>query len=131
MSIGIELEKLKQLHLDGTLSDQEFAVAKAHLLNSLSSDNTVGSGVHLIGKAAYKFVNFKIISSVIGGVLVIIFFFTFFLPMWNEHTKFSQKVEKDMEEFDKDFKVRQQEFDKDFKKQQQEMDQFRKKNGFN
>lgn len=131
MSVGAELEKLKQLHAEGTLSDQEFAVAKAHLLNSLSSDNTVGSGVHLMGKAAYKFVNFKIISSVIGGVLIVIFFFTFFLPMWNENTKFSLKVEKDMEEFDKDFKARQQEFDKDFKKQKEEMDQFRKKNGFN
>jgi hypothetical protein len=49
-----------------------------------------------MGKAAYKFVNFKIISSVIGGVLIVIFFFTFFLPMWNENTKFSLKVEKDM-----------------------------------
>ena len=65
MSVGSELEKLNQLHKDGVLSEAEFTAAKTKLLGSLGPENTVGSGVHLMGKAAYKYVNFKIIYAAV------------------------------------------------------------------
>jgi len=127
MNVGSEIEKLNQLRKDGALSDGEFAIAKSKLLGSLGTDNTVGSGVHLMGKAAYKFVNFKIVVTVIGGILAVVFFFTFFLPQWQKmdrefddartrQKQFSDQVNKEMEDRQNDFNKRRLEFDKEFDK---------------
>ena len=54
MSVAKELEKLNQLHKEGVLSEVEFTAAKSKLLGSLGSENTVGSGVHLMGTQMKK-----------------------------------------------------------------------------
>ena len=141
MNVGSEIEKLNQLRKDGALSDAEFATAKSKLLGSLGPENTVGSGVHLMGKAAYKFVNFKVVVAAIGGVIAVIFFFTFFLPQWQKmdrefddartkQKQFSDQVSKEMADSQNDFNKRRQEFDKDFEKSKKEMEDFKRKNGF-
>lgn len=142
MNVGSELEKLNQLHKQGVLSDSEFSIAKSKLLASLGPENTVGSGVHLIGKAAYTFVNFKIISAVVGLVIFAVAFFTFFLPRFQkmeaEHEKFSQQVDADIEKSRKDMEERRMQFDKEFDKTSRQIDKTRreieeahKKSGFN
>ena len=107
MSVGTELEKLNQLRKEGVLSEAEFTAAKSKILGSLDSENTVGSGVHLMGKAAYKYVNFKIVSAVFGLIIFAIFFFTFFMPrflkMEAESEQFSQQHREKMEQMSKDF----------------------------
>ena len=130
MNVGSELEKLNQLHKQGVLSDSEFSIAKSKLLASLGSDNTVGSGVHLMGKAAYKFVNFKIISAVVGLVIFAVAFLTFFLPRYQkmeaEHEKFSQKVDADMAKARQEMDERTKQFDKDFEKSSKQIDKTRR-----
>lgn len=142
MNVGSELEKLNQLHKDGVLSETEFAAAKINLLKSLAPENSIGSGVHFMGKAAYKFVNFKIISAIVGGVLALVFFFTFFLPQWQKmdrefddaiarNNKFSNEVNKFIADDQKDMNKRSQQFNKNFEETKREMEEFRKKNGIN
>lgn len=141
MTIGSELEKLNQLHKDGVLSDSEFASAKSKLLGSLGSENTVGSGVHLMGKAAYKYVNYTIIYSVIGAVIFGIFFFTFFLPRFQkmeiEHDKFSEQVDSDMqksrerlEKMTKDFDKNYEETNRSIEKTRRQIEEAHKRSGF-
>ncbi len=130
MSIGSELEKLNQLHKDGILSDIEFATAKSKLLSCLGPENSVGSGVHLIGKAAYKFVNFKIVATVVGVVVFTLFFFTFFLPrfqkMEEQHDKFNQQIESDMQKNRERMEKMTQDFDKDYESTNKQIEQTRK-----
>ena len=123
-------QKLNQLHKQGVLSDSEFSIAKSKLLASLGTDNTVGSGVHLMGKAAYKFVNFKIISAVVGLVIFAVAFFAFFLPRFQkmeaEHEKFSQQVDADMAKARQDMEERRKQFDKDFEKTSNQIEKTRR-----
>jgi len=141
MSVGSELEKLNQLHKQGVLSDAEFAAAKNKLLESLGPENTVGSGVHLMGKAAYKFVNFKIIYTIVGAVVFAVFFFTFFLPRFQkmeaEHEQFSQQVDADMQKHRERMDKMTSDFDKDYEatskrieKTRREIDEAHKRMGF-
>lgn len=130
MSVGSELEKLNQLHKEGVLSEAEFAAAKAKLLGSLGPENTVGSGVHLMGKAAYKYVNFNIYYTVIGAVIFAIFFFTFFLPRFQkmeaEHEQFSQQVDADMQKHREKMDQMSKDFDKDYEATSKRIEQTRR-----
>jgi len=141
MTIGSELEKLNQLHKDGVLSDSEFASAKSKLLGSLGPENTVGSGTHLIGKAANKFVNFTIIYVAVGAVIFGIVFFTFFLPRFEkmeiEHDKFSEQIDADMQKsrerldkMTKDFDKSYDETSKSIDKTRRQIEEAHKKSGF-
>jgi len=129
MNIASEIEKLQKLHSDGVLSDAEFRIAKSNLLNTLSPENNVGTGANFLGKAAYNYVNFTIVSSVVGVILFVVIFLFFFLPHWNkleaDNVIFSKKIQHDMEEFDKDFEKRKSEFDNSFKKQDEEMNRLK------
>ena len=134
MAIGTELEKLNQLHKEGVLSDAEFTAAKTKLLSSLGTENTVGSGVHLMGKAAYKFVNFKIVSAVIGVIIFATFFFAFFLPrflkMEAESEQFSQQHREKMEQMSKDFDKSYEETSRRIEQTRREIDEAHRKSGF-
>jgi hypothetical protein len=134
MSVGTELEKLNQLHKEGVLTEAEFTAAKSKLLGSLGSENTVGSGVHLMGKAAYKFVNFKILSSVFGAVIFAIFFFSFFLPRFlkieAEGEQFSQQHREKMEQMSKDFDKSFEDTSKRIEQTRKEIDEAHRKSGF-
>jgi len=84
MSLADELEKLQVLREDGTLTDAEFAQAKAKLLaeTSSTSSNVSSTNQDLIGRAAMTWVSFRIVMSVVGLILAAILFFTFFLPLF-------------------------------------------------
>lgn len=141
MSVGSELEKLNQLHKEGVLSEAEFTAAKAKLLGSLGPENTVGSGVHLMGKAAYKYVNFKIIYAAVGAVVFAVMFSTFFLPRFQkmeaEHDKFSAQVNADMQKHREEMDQMSKDFDKSYEatskrieKTRKEIDEAHKRMGF-
>jgi hypothetical protein len=130
MSVGSELEKLNQLHKEGVLTEAEFTAAKSKLLGSLGPENTVGSGVHLMGKAAYKYVNFKIIYAVVGAVVFAVVFFTFFLPRFQkmeaENEAFSKQVQSDMNKHREEMDRMSKDFDKDFAESKKRIDQTRR-----
>ena len=134
ISVGTELEKLNQLHKEGVLSDAEFSAAKTKVLGSLGTENTVGSGVHLMGKAAYKYVNFKIVYAVVGAVIFAIFFFTFFLPrflkMEAESEQFSQQHREKMDQMSKDFDKSYEETSRRIEQTRREIDDAHRKSGF-
>ena len=135
MSIGTELEKLKQLQEKGVLTEAEFLTAKAKLLNTIGSEHNLGTGVNQIGTAAKSWVNLQWVSYVIGLIIALLAFIFIFVPFW-------QDMQKSEKEFDADFKatkaqiekahqdmdVSRKKFDEDFEKQSREMDAFRKKN---
>lgn len=134
-SVGSELEKLRNLHKEGVLSEAEFTVAKAKLLNTLGPENSTGAGVNLMGKAANRWVDFNIVTyivSAIGAVLVLVFFI---IPHWNEmkrkEAEFNASFkasEQRIEQAHQDMAERRKKFDQDFDKQSREMEAFRKKN---
>lgn len=134
-SVGSELEKLRNLHKEGVLSEAEFTVAKAKLLNTLGSENSTGAGVNLMGKAANRWVDFNIftyIVSAIGAVLVLVFII---IPHWNDmkrkEAEFNASFkasEQRIEQAHQDMAERRKKFDQDFDKQSREMEAFRKKN---
>lgn len=134
MSVVTELEKLNQLHKDGVLTEAEFTAAKSKLLGSLGSENTVGSGVHLMGKAAYKYVNFTIVSAVIGLIIFGTFFFTFFLPRFlkieTDSEQFSQQHREKMEQMSKDFDKSYEETSRRIEQTRKEIDEAHRKSGF-
>ena len=77
MGIADEIEKLKQLHDSGELSDSEYAEAKAKLLASAPDDASERSGRGILpdlmggddrslGAAANRYVTFRIVMGVIG-----------------------------------------------------------------
>jgi hypothetical protein len=85
MNMTDELERLSKLHNDGALNDEEFAQAKAKLLNSSQENNPSPRDYQdsTIGEAANRYVSFRIIMGILGFVIFIIFFLGFFLPMFH------------------------------------------------
>jgi len=87
VGLADELQRLKELHDDGSLSDEEFAAAKASLLEDQSTEQPAHDGRPepgaSLGDAAKKWVNFQIVMAVIGLIIAAIFFFAFWLPQWN------------------------------------------------
>lgn len=74
MSVGTELEKLKQLQKEGVLTEAEFQTAKSKLLNTLGPENTVGSGVNQLGAAAKSWVNLQWVANVSFNLYRLAFF---------------------------------------------------------
>lgn len=96
MELTDEIRKLKELHVDGTLTDAEFAQAKAALLGGLTSsrqrsDPDSSPEESSIGTAAKNFVKFQIVMGIVGVVLSLLFFFGFFLPQWNKRSEEFEK----------------------------------------
>lgn len=135
MSIATELEKLKQLMDSGVLTRSEFEVAKFKLLGTLGPENTTGTGVNQIGRAANRWIDLQWVSYVVGLIAIILMVIFFFIPLWND-------IQTTRTEFDADFKstrlriekaredmdAKSKKFDEDFEKQKNEMDAFRRKN---
>ena len=135
MEVAAEIQKLKVLHDQGALTDEEFGAAKKQVLAAAASRPGGVSHKNTVGHAANNFVKFIIVGAVLFFVIAAIFFFTFWLPQWkkisSENEIFSKQVDEQIDDAQKDMKSRRAEFDKNFKKQSEEMDQFRKKNGLN
>jgi hypothetical protein len=87
MNMTDELERLSQLHKDGTLSDEEFAQAKSKLLNQPAGSES-GQPNNSLGEAANRYVTFKIVMGVIGFFIFLIFLFGVFLPTMNHVRRF-------------------------------------------
>ncbi len=88
MGIADEIRELKALRDDGTLTEAEFAEAKASLLADPSAGRRRAAGPAppadaALGAAAKSWVKFQIVMGVVGVLLALIFFFGFFLPQWN------------------------------------------------
>lgn len=135
MSIGTELEKLKQLQENGVLTEAEFLTAKAKLLSTLGPENNLGAGVNHIGTAAKSWVNLQWITSAAGLVAVILMVVFIFIPFWQDMRKSEKEFNEDfkatkqqIEQAHQDMNLRRKKFDDDFEKQSRDMDAFRKKN---
>ena len=85
MNITEELERLGNLHKDGSLSNEEFALAKEKLLNQHESGllDTFKDNDNSFGKAANRYVTFQIVMAVIGFIVFLIVFFGVILPHIN------------------------------------------------
>jgi hypothetical protein len=81
MSMTDELERLSKLHREGSISDAEFERAKAKVLAEEEEPEEVRyPAEHSLGEAANRYVSFRIVMTIIGGIAFLIFFFGFFLP---------------------------------------------------
>jgi hypothetical protein len=87
MGLADELQKLKQLHDTGALTDEEFEQGKATLLTGHSPGSREPvrpiDPSSSLGNAANKWVNFQVVMAVIGLIVAAIFFFVFWLPQWS------------------------------------------------
>ena len=85
MSIADELQKLEQLRSSGALSDEEFEQAKDRILELPQEDINISlSGQpDTLGKAANRYVSFRIVMGIIGLIIFLIFFLAVFLPMFS------------------------------------------------
>jgi Short C-terminal domain len=135
MSIASEIEKLKSLYDSGVITESEFTVAKQKLLNTIGPENTTGTGVNQIGRAANRWVDLQWASYAVGLIASVLFLIFFFIPFWQDMKKdeaefnahFNQ-TKQQIEQAHEDLEKRSKKFDQDFEKQKQEMDAFRKKN---
>ena len=84
MNMTDELERLSQLHKDGTLSDEEFAQAKSKLLSQPSGSEPAPPD-NSLGEAANRYVTFRIVMGVIGIFIFLIFLFGVILPSMNHN----------------------------------------------
>jgi hypothetical protein len=135
MSIGDELEKLKQLQEKGILTEMEFLAAKARLLSTLGPETKVGAGVNQLGSAAKSWVNLQWATSAIGLILALLAIVFIFIPFWqdirkrqNEFDASFQATKQQIDKAHQDMDVSRKKFDDDFEKKSKEMDAFRKKN---
>lgn len=91
MSVPDELAKLYNLHEKGMISFDEYQRAKEVVLsgNTVSSTNNINfesKGLNLMGHAANKWVNYSIVSAIIGAIVFILVAYFFFLPQWKKIT---------------------------------------------
>lgn len=89
MELADEIRRLKELHDEGALTDDEFSQAKAALLEGVTGDSAStprgqGRSDDGLGVAAKRWVNLQIVLVIAGFVLALVFFFAFFLPDWRK-----------------------------------------------
>jgi hypothetical protein len=89
MELADEIRRLKELHDEGALTDDEFSQAKAALLDggtdaSLRTAWGQDRSDDGFGVAAKRWVNFQIAIIIVGLALALVFFFGFFLPNWRK-----------------------------------------------
>jgi hypothetical protein len=84
MSLADELQKLQELRDDGTLTEEEFAQAKAAQLDTPPTVDIQQSSASVpnasLGNAAQQWVNLQIVGSVVSGIVFLIMVFGIFLP---------------------------------------------------
>ena len=85
MSLADELQKLEQLRTAGSLSAEEFQQAKTQLLSSAPEQRgfLADDGPDSLGKAANRYVSFRMVMAVVGFIIFLIIFFTVFLPKFS------------------------------------------------
>jgi hypothetical protein len=79
MNLTDELERLGRLHKDGTLSDEEFALAKSKLLTQ-PEQSRPRQPDRSLGEAVNRYVSFRIVMALIGLILFLILLFAVILP---------------------------------------------------
>lgn len=79
MNITDELERLGRLHQDGTLSDEEFALAKSKLLTQ-PEQSRPWQPDRSLGEAANRYVSLQIVMAIVGIIIFLIFLFAVVLP---------------------------------------------------
>jgi hypothetical protein len=99
MNITEELERLSKLHADGGLTDDEFAKAKAKLLDSETAKNSDDDGRAIkevsselgdnsLGNAANRYVTFRIVMGVIGLIIFVIVALSMISTTTSHHSHF-------------------------------------------
>ena len=78
MGIADEIAKLAELHRSGALDDVEFAEAKRRLLTNDS--RPMPESEDSLGRAANRYVTFKMIWAIIGLVMFLFVLFGVILP---------------------------------------------------
>jgi len=83
------------LHERGALSDDEYAKAKAAVLDGASTRGDAGRALGgplgrllgdreaNLGHVANRWVNLQIVTGIVGLIVFLLFLFLIFLPMWN------------------------------------------------
>jgi hypothetical protein len=88
MGLADELRKLQDLREAGTLSEEEFAQAKAALLAHPPPEHSpwagAVAGAVAVGQAAKTWVNLQILEFVVGLILAAIVLFALVLPRWKQ-----------------------------------------------
>lgn len=99
MGIADELERLRQLHAAGSLTDEEYRLAKERVLSAdpdqleapdEAIDDLRGSLFGRrwkrtsLGEAANRYVSFQIVMAIVGGIVFLILFLGVWLPNWND-----------------------------------------------
>jgi len=88
MKMTEELQKLGQLHKEGSLSDSEFTLAKQKLLSEkYAPESTLSRNDDYTGKAVRTYVTWQIASSIIGGIIFLYVFFNYFVPQMPGHNQ--------------------------------------------
>ena len=87
MTISDELAKIHNLYERGVITGEEYVKAKEKILNGdyhrkTTDINFESSGLNTIGGAANKWVNYSIISGVLGVVVFGLFAYFIFWPEW-------------------------------------------------
>jgi len=126
--VGAELEKLKKLLDEGVLSTAEFEAAKAKLLSTIGPANNTGTGVNLLGKAASRWVSFKIATYIASGVIAVLAIVFLFIPQWQDMKRrqaaFDLRFQSTQSEIDaaaQEMERRRREFDSNFKRTPKEL----------
>lgn len=107
MALHDEIIRLAALREAGTLTEAEFAAAKAKLL---------AGNPETLGKAANNAVKLSAVWGVIILVLILAFFFLFFLPQWN---RMETRMQSGHEAFDRQFQENREQFGKSLQGLQQ------------
>lgn len=92
MSLADELEKLRELRSSGALTDQEFEQAKMKLLSFPVAEGRIRRNERedSLGRAANKYVSFRIVMALIGIIIFLIIFLTVFLPLFSSGPSFPE-----------------------------------------
>jgi hypothetical protein len=99
MNITDELERLSKLHAGGGLTDDEFAKAKAKLLDSETAKSSDDDGRPIeevsrelgsnsLGNAANRYVTFQIVMGVIGIIVFVIVALAMISTTTSSHSHF-------------------------------------------
>jgi hypothetical protein len=126
MNLSDEIEKLRQLHASGALTDAEFAQAKQAVLSGAAPtparppaptrtetgeddgflESMLDGGDRSVGGAANRYVSFQMVMAVFGLILFAILFFAVFLPMWNQNRARQDDIMQRHDEMRQDFNER-------------------------
>ena len=84
MNLPDELDRLRQMHDNGSLTDEEFSQAKRNLLAPMAqgatSQSTPEDNTNSLGQAANRYVTMQVVMGIAILVVFLIFIFAVIVP---------------------------------------------------